>query len=207
VFAFALVLGALTFGMGAAMAGSGSWGFSAATGFAPLGTTGGLLAGTNIAAGAGLTYAGLNLLAYGGPITSPQRGWFEAIGLDPAGITNGVITGAHANNRHAQRLFEESSARHIQSGRPGTAQGGGNLLATTRMVAGNCPLDWGINQCEAAGLDPGQAPRKDMHTNRAINATDYTRKIDACTRAGYGSSKKQLNYCLATAVFIDPDTQ
>jgi hypothetical protein len=71
------------------------------------------------------------------------------------------------------------------------------------MVQGNCPLDWGIKQCEAAGLDPGQAPRRDMHTNRALNTTDYKRKVKACTDGGFGYNEKILNHCLATAIFID----
>lgn len=70
-------------------------------------------------------------------------------------------------------------------------------------MQGNCSLNWGIKQCEAAGLDPGQAPRKDKHTNRAMNTIDYTRKVDACKRSGFGYNEEILNYCLATAVFFE----
>jgi len=203
VVAFALLTAALTWGVGAAMAGSGSWAY--AGGFVPstsvaVGTG---TAASTITATAGLGYAGLSLLTQGGGITSPQRGWFEATGWDPASINNGTLGGATSGNHHAQRLYNEASTRHIQSGNPGTSGSGNNLSGTNMIVQGNCPLDWGRQQCEDAGLDPGMAPRKDMHTNMALNSSDYTRKVKACTDAGYGYNQQILYYCLATAVFID----
>jgi len=203
VVAFALVTAALIWTGGAALAGSASWGFSAATGFAPLAANAAAYTAGTVAAGGGLLYGALNVIAQPGSLTSPQRGWFESTGWDVKTIQDGTMSGATANNKHAQRLYNEASQRHIQSGNPGTAASGGNLRGTNMMVQGNCPLDWGIKQCEAAGLDPGQAPRKDMHTNRAMNTTDYTRKVNACTKAGYGYNQEILNYCLATAVFFE----
>lgn len=205
---FALMTAALTWGIGAMAAGSGSWAYAAGQGFLPAAAApaGAMAAGT-ITASVGLLYGGLNVLGQGGSLTSPQRGWFESTGWDPRSITNGTLTGATSGNHHAQRLYNEASTRHIQSGNPGTAQSGGNLSGTTMIVQGNCPLDWGREQCEDAGLDPGMAPRKDMHTNRALNSSDYTRKVKACTDAGYGYDQKILYYCLATAVFIDKRKQ
>jgi len=73
--AFALVTAALIWTGGAALAGSSSWGFTAASGFASTTVVPTAIAGSTIAAGGGLLYGALNVLGHGGSLTSPQRGW------------------------------------------------------------------------------------------------------------------------------------
>lgn len=92
---------------------------------------------------------------------------------------------------------------HIQTGNPGTTQSGGNFQGTTQLIEGNCPVSLTAAQCVSQGLNPGQTPRADSHTNRAYNAEVFERKRQSCVNAGYGSNQQSLYKCLAASVVID----
>jgi hypothetical protein len=117
------------------------------------------------------------------------------------------VIGNHAGDRsiHLGRtgLYAAASAKHIESGSPGTPQSGNNLQGTRQLLEGACPITFTRAQCQAQGLEPGNTVRADGHPNIAINAKDFTRKRQACINAGYGRDQKTLNYCMATAVYID----
>lgn len=205
--AFMLVTAALTWGAGAMVAGTGNWAVAngqivAATQAATVALPN-AIAGTTIAAAAGMGYATINGMLQGGPLTSAQESWLGQMGMTPQQVSMGVSDGSYCNNAHCTGLYAAASARHIESGSPGTPQSGNNLQATKQLIEGNCPLTLTRAQCLAQGLEPGGTARADTHPNIAINAKDFTRKRQACINAGYGRDQKTLNYCMATAVYID----
>lgn len=203
--AFMLVTAALTWGTGAMIAGTGSWGVA---GGQIVGLSSGLagaapIAGTTIAASAGMGYATINGMLQGGPLTSPQQNWLGQMGMTADQVSLGVSDGSYCNNAHCTGLYAAASARHIQSGNPGTPQSSNNLQATRQLIEGNCPVSLSRAQCLAQGLEPGATPRSDTHPNIAMNAKDFERKRQACIGAGYGRDQKTLYHCMATAVYID----
>lgn len=202
--AFMLVTAALTWGVGAAMAGSASWGVVDGAIAATTSTGGGAaIAGELIAAGAGAGYAGVNALANGGPVTSMQGNWLGAMNTVPSAVSYGTSDGSTCNSVHCSNLYANASSRHIQTGSPGTHQAGGNLQGTTQLLQGNCPVYLTAAQCTAQGMNPGQAPRTDSHPNRAFNTEVYERKRQSCVNAGYGANQQTLYKCLAASVVID----
>jgi hypothetical protein len=204
--AFMLVTAALTWGAGAMIAGTGNWavanGSIVAAGTSSAVTTG-AIAGTTIAAGAGMGYATINGMLQGGPLSSPQENWLGQMGMTPEQVSMGVSDGSYCNNAHCTGLYAAASARHIQSGNPGTPQSGNNFQATRQLIEGNCPVNLSRAQCLSNGLEPGGTPRSDSHPNIAYNSKDFERKRQACINAGYGRDQKTLYNCMATAVYID----
>ncbi len=201
---FMLVTAALTWGAGAMIAGTGNWVVAngqvvAATAAANVPA----IAGSTIAATAGLGYATINGLVNGGPLSSTQQGWLGQMGMTPEQVSLGVSDGSYCNNAHCTGLYAAASAKHIQSGSPGTPQSGNNFQATRQLIEGNCPIQWTRAQCLAQGLDPGGTARSDTHPNIAFHAKDFTRKRQACINAGYGRDQKTLYNCMATALYID----
>ncbi|WP_312261192.1 hypothetical protein [Limnohabitans sp.] len=203
--AFMLVTAALTWGAGAMIAGTGSWGVAGGqiVGLTTSAVEAGAIAGTTIAAGAGLGYATINGMLQGGPLSSPQQNWLGQMGMTPEQVSMGVSDGSYCNNAHCTGLYAAASARHIQSGNPGTPQSGNNFQATRQLIEGNCPVNLSRAQCLAQGLEPGGTPRSDSHPNIAYNSKDFERKRQACISAGYGQDQKTLYNCMATAVYID----
>lgn len=205
--AFMLVTAALTWGAGAMIAGTGNWavanGAVVAANTVPAQVVANSIAGTTIAASAGMGYATINGMLQGGPLTSPQQNWLGQMGMTADQVSLGVSDGSYCNNAHCTGLYAAASARHIQSGNPGTPQSSNNLQATRQLIEGNCPVSLSRAQCLAQGLEPGATPRSDTHPNIAMNAKDFERKRQACISAGYGRDQKTLYYCMATAVYID----
>ena len=187
------------------IAGTGSWGVAGGqiVGLTSSAIQGGAIAGTTIAAGAGLGYATINGMLEGGPLSSPQQNWLGQMGMTPEQVSMGVSDGSYCNNAHCTGLYAAASARHIQSGNPGTPQSGNNFQATRQLIEGNCPVNLSRAQCLANGLEPGGTPRSDSHPNIAYNSKDFERKRQACINAGYGRDQKKLYNCMATAVYID----
>jgi hypothetical protein len=204
--AFMLVTAALTWGAGAMIAGTGNWavanGSIVAAGTSSA-VTSGAIAGTTIAAGAGMGYATINGMLQGGPLSSPQQNWLGQMGMTPEQVSMGVSDGSYCNNAHCTGLYAAASARHIQSGNPGTPQSGNNFQGTRQLIEGNCPVNLSRAQCLAQGLEPGGTPRSDSHPNIAYNSKDFERKRQACISAGQGGTQKTLYNCMATAVYID----
>jgi len=204
--AFMLVTAALTWGTGAMIAGSGNWAVANGQIMAATQAVGGLtpaIAGTTIAAGAGMGYATINGLLQGGPLSSTQQNWLGQMGMTPQQVSLGVSDGSYCNNAHCTGLYAAASAKHIQSGNPGTPQSGNNLQATRRLIEGTCPVNLSRAQCLAQGLEPGGTPRSDSHPNIAYNSKDFERKRQACINAGHGRDQRTLYHCMATAVYID----
>jgi hypothetical protein len=203
--AFMLVTAALTWGAGAMIAGTGAWGVSAGqiVALTASSATNAAIAGTTIAAAAGMGYATINGMLEGGPLSSTQKNWLGQMGMTPQQVSLGVSEGSYCNNAHCTGLYAAASARHIQSGNPGTPESGNNFQATRQLIEGNCPVNLSRAQCLAQGLETGGTPRSDSHPNIAYNSKDFERKRQACINAGHGRDQKTLYHCMATAVFID----
>jgi hypothetical protein len=60
------------------------------------------IAGTTIAAGAGMGYATINGMLQGGPLSSPQQNWLGQMGMTPAQVSIGVSDGSYCNNAHSR---------------------------------------------------------------------------------------------------------
>ena len=104
--AFMLVTAALTWGTGAMIAGTGNWAVAGgqivgATQAATVGLPS-AIAGTTIAAGAGMGYATINSMLQGGPLSSVQQNWLGQMGMTPEQVSMGVSDGSYCNNAHSR---------------------------------------------------------------------------------------------------------
>jgi hypothetical protein len=204
----AMAFAAVAWAGGALMAGSASWGVAGGQIVSLGGVTSASMAaqavvGSTIAAGAGVGYAAVSMLLHGGPVTSAQSKWLGAMGFAPEQASLGVSSGSECTSEHCVGVHAAASARHTQSGSPGTEQSGGNLQSTRRLIEGTCSVKLGREECEAGGLEPGGMPRRDSNPKTAYSAKDFTRKRQACMNAYPGGDQKTLYNCMASAYFTD----
>jgi hypothetical protein len=187
VLAFVLFTALAVWTGGAILAGSASWGVVNGAVVA-LGTSGAaaapFIAGTTVAAAAGLGYASLNAMLNSGSLTSPQKHWLGEMGMSAETVSHGEMGSSACNNQHCRGLNAAASDRHVKSGSPGTASSGNNLQATRLVVA-------------------GIAPTVASHPNHAYNSEVYERKRGACIDAGHGSSQQTLYRCMAASLVVD----
>jgi hypothetical protein len=159
--AFMLVTAALTWGAGAMIAGTGNWvvaGGQIAAANAPSVMAAQAIQGTTIAAAAGMGYATINGMLEGGPLSSTQKNWLGQMGMTPQQVSLGVSEGSYCNNAHCTGLYAAASARHIQSGNPGTPESGNNFQATRQLNEGTCLVKLSRAQCLDAVCASGCAP-------------------------------------------------
>jgi hypothetical protein len=201
--AFALVTVALTWGMGAMAAGSGSWGFSngAIVATSQGAVEAAVIAGSSIAAGSGLAYLGINTIMNGGPANSPQGGWLQETGWRAQDIPSGRSDGSYCTNKHCQGTYDRTAERHLQPPAPGLPGAEANMSAVTQVIQGACPVSWTAAQCDAAGQASGMMPRADSYDPRTRSSPEmFEHNRAPCMAAGFGNDNRRLNRCLVTGV-------
>jgi hypothetical protein len=202
--AFALVTGALTWGMGAIAAGDAAWALDAGGNLVSgasteFGTS--AISGSTVSGGVGIAYVGINTIINGGSPTSPQAGWFGETGWRIQDVPTGISNGSYCTNKHCQAMYERTVQRHLDTPAPGMPGAEANLDAVVNVVQGVCPVSWTAAQCDAAGQASGMMPRADSYDPRPRSSPEiYEHNRASCVAAGYGQDKRKLNRCLVTGV-------
>lgn len=159
----------------AGAAGMGSTGAIAATaatgsGSAGLGVTGSLAAG----AAAGGAYAAVSTGTFqSGSFTSVQGGFLDE-------INSGFMTQPNPGGAHEQRITQALDNKLIQP----SIQSGQSLSSVAAFFGTECPLNLSVEQCNAAGQNPGIGWRTDsyMQDKEVLRLRNQYRR---CAMAGY----------------------